>query len=337
MMQHSATSDYPELFSPFHLNGLVLRNRIVAPPMLQIRPITSAEGIAWYRRLAAGGAAMVTVEVTSILRFGTELTADNLRPLVKAIHDQGAAAAIQLFPIQFRAEVDPNTLTAAQIDDILQRYAATALICRDAGFDAVEPHGAHGYLINQFFMPDRNRRTDEYGGTLDNRCRFGVRIVQSIRRAVGNDYLLFYRHTPTGKAYGVEDSLELARRLVDAGANLLDISPAKQQIEADLAAPFKQHFKVPVIAVNGMEDPDAATRACAMAAAIWWPSAGRSSPTPSFRARSRRAIPSASSPASSAIRGALETSASRRRYIVRSGKQTKSRRIWRDFTFGGVP
>jgi len=255
------SSEFPELFSPFRIRHLELRNRIVAPPMLQMRPITSPEGIAWYRRLAAGGAGMVIVEVTSILRFGDELNARTLRPLVSAIHDEGAAAAIQLFPVHFGQATDPTALSAQEIAAILDGYARASHVCREAGFDAVEPHGAHGYLINQFFMPDRNKRTDEYGGTLEGRCRFAVRIVQRIRQTVGPDYLVFYRHTPTGKAYGMNDSLELARQLVAAGVDVLDISPAKEKMEADLAAPFKARFRVPVIAVNGMENPHAATAA----------------------------------------------------------------------------
>jgi len=251
---------YPEVFSAFRLGGLELRNRIVVPPMLQVRPITSPQGIGWYRRMAAGGAGWVTVEVTSVLRFGGELTVQALRPLVEAIHDEGAGAGIQLFPVQFGAAQDPDVPSVSQIEETYEAYARAAVICKEAGFDAVEPHGAHGYLINQFFMPDRNRRADEYGGSLENRCRLGVRIVQRIRKAVGEGYLIFYRHTPVGKAYGMEESLELGRRLVEAGVNVLDMSPAKQSVEADLAAPFKR-FGVPVIAVNGMENPEAAAAA----------------------------------------------------------------------------
>ncbi|HEX2973263.1 MAG TPA: NADH:flavin oxidoreductase [Tepidisphaeraceae bacterium] len=253
-------SAYRELFEPIKLGTVQLRNRVVVPPMLQMRPITSREGVAWYRRMAMGGPGWVTVEVTSILRFGTELTAQTLRPLAKAIHDEGAGAGIQLFPVQFGAPQDPNVLTTSQIDSILDGYARAAAICKEAGFDAVEPHGAHGYLLTQFFMPDVNHRTDDYGGSLENRCRLGLRVVQAIRKVVGPDYLIFYRHTPVGKAYGIEDSLEMGRRLIDEGVNVLDISPARQAVEADLAKPFKR-LGVPVIAVNGMEDPIAAARA----------------------------------------------------------------------------
>ena len=252
---------YEEIFAPLRVGNVELRNRVVVPPMVQCRPITSPEGIAWYRRLAAGGAGLVIVEATGVPSFGSDLTRRNLRPLVEAIHDQGAAAAIQLFPIAFGTEADPNSLSPQQLDTMVDQYDLAAVICRDAEFDGVEPHGAHGFLINQFFMPDRNQRGDEYGGSLANRCRLAVHIVDRIKRATGDDLLILYRHTPTGEAYSINDSLQLARRVVDAGVDVLDISPARQDTAADLAAPFKAACDVPVIAVGGMDDPDDAVEA----------------------------------------------------------------------------
>ena len=249
------------IFTPFDIGNLTLRNRVVAPPMVQCRPITSPEGIAWYRRLAAGGAGLVIVEATGMTGFGSELTVETLSPLVKAAHDEGAAIAIQLFPIPFGSAVDLNSMPVDQIEAIIEQYAVAAEICRDAGFDGVEPHGAHGYLLNQFFMPDVNKRTDDFGGSLENRCRFAARIVERIKAATGDDLLIFYRHTPVGAAYGVEESLELARRLVEAGAGVLDISPAFGDEPADLAAPFKAAFDVPVIAVGSMNDTEMAVEA----------------------------------------------------------------------------
>jgi 2,4-dienoyl-CoA reductase-like NADH-dependent reductase (Old Yellow Enzyme family) len=255
------TSAYDALFTPLSIKGVKLRSRIVCPPMVQVRPIVSTEGVAWYRRLAAGGAALVIVEATGVPHFGAELTVDTLRPLVKAIHGEGAAAAIQLFPVPFGQPVDLNGLTTDQINGIIEQYGRAAAICRDAGFDGVEPHGAHGYMLNQMFMPDKNNRTDEYGGSLENRCRLAVRIVRQMRHAAGDDLLILYRHTPEGKQYTLEDSLYLAGRTIEAGVDVLDISPARKEIPADLAGPFKAKFKVPVIAVQGMDDPAAASDA----------------------------------------------------------------------------
>jgi len=249
------------IFTPLRIRHVELRNRVVVPPMVQVRPITSDEAIAWYRRLAAGGAGLVIVEATGVPSFGAELTAKTLKPLVDAIHDGGAAAAIQLFPIAFGQKADPNNLSVEQLDQMVEQYARAAGVCLDAGFEGVEPHGAHDYVLNQFFMPDKNQRSDEYGGSLENRCRLGVRIVKSVAEAIGDKLLILYRHTPTGDEYTVEDSLVLAGKLVDAGVDVLDISPARDEMVADLAAPFKAKFDVPVIAVKGMHKPDAAAEA----------------------------------------------------------------------------
>ena len=249
------------IFSPLRIRHVELRNRVVAPPMVQVRPITSDEAIAWYRRLATGGPGLVIVEATGVPGFGKELTVETLKPLVSAIHDSGAAAAIQLFPIAFGQKADPNSLSVEQLDVMVEQYGRAAAICLEAGFDGVEPHGAHGYVLHQFFMPAKNQRSDEYGGSLENRCRLGVRIVKSIADAVGDKLLILYRHTPTGDDYGIEDSLVLAGKLIDAGVDVLDISPARDKVVADLAAPFKAKFDVPVIAVKGMHKPDAAAEA----------------------------------------------------------------------------
>lgn len=253
-------TQYDDIFSPLRIKGIELPNRVVVPPMVQVRPITSPEGIAWYRRLADGGPGMIIVEATGVPGFGDDLTAETLRPLVDVLHSRGAAA-IQLFPIDFGAEVTPDELSGQQIDAIVDRYGRAVQVCREAGFDGVEPHGAHGYLLNQFFMPDVNHRSDAYGGSLENRCRLAERIVERVCEAAGDGMLVLYRHTPAGEAYTMADSIELARRLVAAGVDVLDISPARGDSAADLAAPFKAAFEVPVIAVGGMQDPDEATRA----------------------------------------------------------------------------
>ena len=209
-------SPYDVLFTPLTIKGVTLRNRVVVPPMVQVRSIVSKEGIAWYRRLAAGGAGLVIVEATGVPHFGAELTVENLRPLTDAIHAEGAAAAIQLFPVPFGQKVDLNELTLAQIEGIIEQYGRAAAVCREAGFDGVEPHGAHGYMLNQMFMPDVNQRTDAFGGSLENRMRLAVEIVRRMRQHGGEELLILYRHSPEGKQYTIEDSLCLAERLLES-------------------------------------------------------------------------------------------------------------------------
>ena len=245
---------YNEIFSALRVRNVELRNRVVVPALHQVRPIISLEGLAWHRRLAAGGAGLVIVERVDVSRFEKDLTPDALRPLVEAIHSGGAAAAIQLWARPGPGQFGPDGLALGQIRSIVDQYGRAAAICRQAGFEGVESHGAHGNLLNQFFMPDKNHRTDEFGGCLDNRCQLGVRIVKQIREVAGEDLLILYRHTPTGDAYALDSSLHLAQRLVDIGVDILDISPAGEASLADLASPFKARFSIPVIAVGGMED-----------------------------------------------------------------------------------
>ena len=226
------------------------------------------EGLAWYKRLASGGAGLVIVEAMGIFDIAGQMTPDDLRPLVDIIHACGAKAAIQLTTGSLGEkgsplgdQGDPNEFTIERLDEIVAGFGEAAKICIAAGFDAVEPHGAHGYVINLFFMPEKNQRSDEYGGSLPNRCRLGVRVVESIKAAIGDDGKILYRHTPVQGGTTIAESLVLAEKLIAAGVDVLDISPARDEIPADLAAPFKEQFDVPVIAVQGMNDPDAAADA----------------------------------------------------------------------------
>lgn len=245
--------DVTPLFRPLKINDKELPNRIVMPPMVVLRGLTTREGVDWYGRHARGRAGLVIVEATAVNRFGSELTPRNLKPLVDAIHDGGALAAIQLFPVTFGKSVSPAEVDRSEIEEIVAYYRSAAGVCVDAGFDGVEPHGAHGFLLNQFFSPVQNKRTDEFGGKIENRMRMALRIVEAVRSMCGPDMLLLYRHTPVGQGYGIEESLILAKELVKAGLDILDISPASAERPGDRAAPFKK-LGVPVIAVNELDE-----------------------------------------------------------------------------------
>lgn len=242
------------LFEPLQVKKWTLRNRIVCPPMVTNRDIVGDDGIEWYRRIAHGGVGLLIVEATRTTKFedGT-LNAKNLSRLAEAIKREGAVASIQLFMAPVNGHNSPDELTRSDIRLSVERFRKAALICKEAGFDGVEPHGAHGFLLNQFFSRRTNHRTDEYGGNLENRMRLGLQIVQAIREAVGDDMLVLYRHTP--KEYGgysLDESVEFAKRLVEVSVDILDISPASENEPADLAAPFKKAVNVPVIAVGKM-------------------------------------------------------------------------------------
>jgi len=245
--------DPSPLFEPLTVRGKTLRNRIVMPPMVVLRGLTEADGIEWYGRHARGGVALVIVEATAINRFGSELTARSLRPLVRAIHDGGALAAIQLFPHTFGQTVHPADLSTDDIDAILAGYRTAAAICAEAGFDGVEPHGAHGYLLNQFFSPEQNQRHDDYGGDLEGRMRMALDVTAITRQGAGDGLLLLYRHTPVADGfYGIEESHVLARELVKLGVDILDVSPSSHDAPGDRAEPFRD-LGVPVIAVGKLD------------------------------------------------------------------------------------
>ena len=251
--------DVKALFEPLQVKNKILRNRIVMPPMVVNRGVITPESCEWYSRRAKGGVGMVIVESTSVIRFGLDYNAENLRPLVDVIHDGGALAVIQLYPGMIGQPDIPVEMTIEQIEQMVSQYRIASEVCAEAGFDGVEPHGAHGYLLNQFFSPIQNKRTDKYGDTLEGFMRLALDIVKTIQEiADKKDMLILYRHTPIGAGYDIEESLILAEELVKAGLDILDVSPASDSAPADNAAPFMK-FGIPIIAVNEMDNVD---RAC---------------------------------------------------------------------------
>jgi len=245
--------DVTPLFRPLQVKHKTLRNRIVMPPMVVNRSLTMPAGQEWYGRRAKGGVGLVIVEASDVVRFGPEYTARTLRPLVEAIHRGGALAAIQIFPGVRSQTLSPAQLGISEIEGLIAGYRVAAEICAEAGFDGVEPHGAHGYLLNQFFSPQQNQRTDAYGGTPAGRMRLALDILGEIRPIASQaGMLILYRHTPVGPGYGIEESVSLGRELVAAGVDILDISPASDAAPGDRAAPFMA-LGVPVIAVNELD------------------------------------------------------------------------------------
>lgn len=184
------------------------------------------------------GAGLVIVEGIPAPRFRAELKRDHLTALAGEIHEGGALAAVQLIPVDMaRHRAPPATLSGDEIEAMVADCELAARRCREAGFDGVELHGAHGFVLNQFFSPQQNERRDAYGGSFENRSRLALRIVGAMREAAG-DALLLYRHTPVGPGYGVPESHRFARMLVEAGVDVLDLSPSSAEEPGDLAAPF---------------------------------------------------------------------------------------------------
>ncbi|GAB2696945.1 2,4-dienoyl-CoA reductase-like NADH-dependent reductase (Old Yellow Enzyme family) [Microbacterium marinum] len=183
---------------------------------------------------------------------------DAWQPIVAAIHARGAAAGIQLAhagrkastwsplldergsvpaerggwvteapsALAFDGYAEPAELTVPRIDDLVAAFGAAARRADEAGFDVLEVHGAHGYLIHEFLSPLSNQRSDEYGGTLENRARFLLRVVEAVR-AAAPDRVIAVRFSATDWAeggWGVEETATVAAWVAERGAAVIDIS-----------------------------------------------------------------------------------------------------------------
>jgi 2,4-dienoyl-CoA reductase-like NADH-dependent reductase (Old Yellow Enzyme family)/thioredoxin reductase len=289
-----------KLFEPLIVRGMVLRNRIVMPPMLVGVGYRGQRARSYYGERAKGGAAAITVAGTSVDLFvsdeawgrsgGVAAFVEGAHLLTETVHQAGAKIGVQLwygnrFPAGAGeadgrgAAVAPSprgemrALTILEIEEIISRFARGAAQAKEIGFDYAEVHGAHGYLVCQFFSPADNHRTDKYGGDLAGRMRLGIECVRAMRQAVGEHYPLFFRlgaweDRPDGIT--IDDSTRFAVELEKAGVDVLDISvgattqPGSSAIsgpgepEGTLvphAAAIKKKVGVPVIAVGRIKTP----------------------------------------------------------------------------------
>jgi 2,4-dienoyl-CoA reductase-like NADH-dependent reductase (Old Yellow Enzyme family) len=206
------------LFRPFQLRGLQVPNRIVMAPMTRSRSperVPGADVAAYYRRRAEGGVGLIMTEGTyvdhpaagfdpSVPNFCGERALAGWRRVAEEVHAAGGLIFPQLWhvgmlvsagqkPAEGLAPIGPQSMAQADIDAVIEAFAKGARDAKTLGFDGVELHGAHGYLIDQFFWEQTNQRTDRYGGDLASRARFAVDIIQEVRKRVGPDYPLVLR------------------------------------------------------------------------------------------------------------------------------------------------
>lgn len=296
------------LLSPIKIGSLELKNRMIVPPMISCMAETdhyvNDKYIDYIVEKHKGGFAMVINEGHAVSEGGCGfnrmfgLFDDKFLPgqkkLVDAIHAVGGKACVQLMhsgrqsismeenflavaPSAIKditLTYTPKELTIDEIHQIVEDYGSAAARAKKAGYDAVEIHGAHGYLIHEFFSQASNKRTDEYGGSLENRARFGLEVVASVRAAVGEGFPIIYRMSthecmPNGEGITVADSLALAMLLEKAGVDALhstlgnyeterfQIAPAavERALSANISAQLKQVVSIPVINVGKYTDP----------------------------------------------------------------------------------
>ena len=296
---------FPLLCSPIQIGNVTLRNRMASAPtggtdFTQHSGI-GRRSIAFYELKAKGGAAVVTVsevvvhpETDASGNFHLDATTPGLLGgfsyAADAIRRHGAIPSVELShggrygalwsgtpkygpsPVNDPDEPEVYELSVDQINDIIDSYGQTAALAKRAGFEMIMIHGGHGWLINQFLSLRHNKRTDEYGGSLENRCRFAVEAIESIRKAVGPGFPIEFRisgRESIDGGYGLETAVEIAK-IVEPHIDLLHISAGSHHIDftvshpsaftphgvnVPLAAEIKKHVKVPVAIVGALGDP----------------------------------------------------------------------------------
>lgn len=299
-----------QLFSPYTVKNLTLKNRIVMAPMCQYS-VTKEDGIPndWhfvhYVSRAVGGTGLIIMEMTSVTPEG-RITDNDLglwsdehiphyKRLVQAIKKHDAKVGIQIahagrkaedakqpvgpsnIPVEVLPEETmdgglkaPRALTTEEVKETVQQFKEAAVRAVKAGFDTIELHGAHGYLIHQFMSPSINNRTDEYGKDL---ALFGEEIVKAVKSVIPADMPLLMRMSAVeyiDGGYDLDHSIAIAKRFKEAGVDVFHVSsggegpPGKRKplntpgYQVPFAREFKKQLDVPVIAVGNLSNPELA-------------------------------------------------------------------------------
>ena len=302
---------FPNLFTPGKIGTLEVKNRIIKAPqstgMSNVDGSVSERLIRHYRELARGGAGLIIVEYAYVDKIASKSAhcqlgiCDNehipgLAWLADIIKDNGAKAGIQIEhcgrqkflgtqPIKSSSRIPwpallercgrdaiPEELTIDEILDIVEAFGDAAKRAVDAGFDLIEIHGAHGYLLTNFFSPHTNKRNDCYGGSLENRMRIYIQVVRNIREKIGNDFPLTIRLSGTDyepDGFPIEDTIQLAKALEREGIDAIHVSGGDHHTMIHQVSPMaipvchnvwaaeaiKKEVKIPVIASGSITLP----------------------------------------------------------------------------------
>lgn len=294
------------VFSPISIGNMVVKNRLVVPPM--VSNYANEDGtcteqfISYHEEKAKGGWGLIIVEdykinpeaggFVKLPGLWDDSQIESHKQLTDRVHQHGAKIAAQIYhagretcaeitgvqPVAPSAIPDPvvnampRELSVEEIQELVEQFGDTALRAKKAGFDAVEIHGAHGYLVNQFMSPFSNKRIDQYGGTILNRARFALEVIANIRSKVGTDYPLIYRMSVNEFVEGgltTEDSKVISMLLENAGVDLIHASNGVYATtetiipptavghawSANISEELKKVVSIPVIAVGRINDP----------------------------------------------------------------------------------
>ena len=305
---------FPKLFEPGRIGTMELRNRITMPPMGSCLATEtggiSRELIHYLAARARGGAALIIVEVTCIdyprgktiyvqPRLDNDYVLVGHSSLVDAVHAYDAKIIPQLMhsgrytslitteglepvgpspiPDEMTPTLMPRELTTAEVEEMVQKFVAAAMRAKNVGYDGVEIHGAHGYLVLQFMSPRMNQRQDKYGGDLAGRMTFPLEIVRGIKAAAGADFPVLFRMSADEFFPGgitLEDSKVMSRMLEEAGVDAIDVSAGvaltitmwvetmekEEGWRAYMSDEIKKAVHIPVITVGGIRSPEVAER-----------------------------------------------------------------------------
>lgn len=251
-------------FTPVTVGPITLRNRYVragANEMMTTGCLPSRSLLVFHERLAEGGVGMTTLAYIAVSSDGrtfkeqgviTPEAVAHYRAITDAVHARGAKISAQITHAGSFVQHDElstkrawtadggldilglgrgrplqHRMTPADMDKITAEFVRAAELCRDAGFDAVEIHMGHGYLLNQFISPLSNHRRDEYGGSAENRARFPAQVAKAVKLAVGNDMAVLAKinlHDGVKKGASVDDAIVTAKALEAAGVDMLVLS-----------------------------------------------------------------------------------------------------------------
>jgi len=294
---------YPHLLEPLDLGFTTLRNRVLMGSMhvlLEDKKKDFPKLAEFYAERARGGVGLIVtggfgVNRTSWLlplagKMTTNAESQRHRQVTDAVHEHDGKIALQLLhagrysyhPFSVSASKSKSPITpfgaramrSAEITQTIKDFARSAYLAREAGYDGVEIMGSEGYLINQFLAPRTNKRTDEWGGTAENRRRFAVSIVRAVREAVGPDFIIMYRLSmldlvPDGQTW--EEIVALAKEVEEAGATIINTGIGWHEARVPtivtsvprgaftwITAKLKPEVSIPVVTSNRITMPETA-------------------------------------------------------------------------------
>lgn len=294
------TSQYQHLLAPLDLGFTTLKNRVIMGSMhtgLEDRFYNYGKLAEFYRERARGGVGLIVTGGISPNRRGWLLPAGgtmnflgdifNHRRVTRAVHEEGGKILMQILhsgrygyqPFVVSAssvkspisKFKPKALTERGIEATIRDYARCAKLAKMAGYDGIEVMGSEGYLLNQFLCARTNQRQDRWGGSIENRMRLPVEIIKRIRKAVGNDFIIMYRHSLLDLVEGGntwEEVVAVAHALEQAGVSILNtgigwhearvptiVTSVPRAAFASVAGRLRREVKIPVVASNRINMP----------------------------------------------------------------------------------